>query len=613
MRVKARTMSSRGGRLCLSATLLLLCASASGGAGRGASSDEREGRGLADLSEVVDVHLVSIDLLAFDRKGRPLTGLKRSDFRLLDNGKRVEVTHFSHGAALGSPNAERLTLIVFVDNLHLSPANRDATVPALRTFFAENMGGDRVHAMVVAFDGRLRMLQDLTADPGQLALGLSQIELLEPSRTESRTLKRLAQATVEETLELLQGQADQVSAGRASMKGAFGQLSLYARSLHKDTLASVEALATLVDSLALVPGRKAILYVGDGMPLRPLDLVVEQMDLRMHGSSQFDHHELMRGPDEGHHLDSPGVQSTGIRGLDNSRFISQSAEQDFGDLGLRRFSQTVAGFETTPWFHRLVGQANTNRVTFYPVRPPPAEAADATLGERTADSQSLKQLSDLHSSLRFLAAETGGLAMVSGKDVPGFLKRAARDFAQSYSIGFAPTFFVEGSLHRVDLSIKHRGARLRYRKSYVAKSMRNRVVERTSGALLLGWVDNPQEISLHEVKQVTGLGGLYNVELAVMVPLGRLELVRDGDVYSGQIRIVVAVLTEAREQLEPTHIAIPMRIPATEWQEASGQLYSVNVKFDLPRGTHKVAAGLWDENAGQGSFIRKNLVVRGDS
>src|SRR6267378_7839191 len=40
--------------------------------------------------------LVQIDLLVTDKAGKPVSGLKREDFDLLDNNKPQPITHFSY-------------------------------------------------------------------------------------------------------------------------------------------------------------------------------------------------------------------------------------------------------------------------------------------------------------------------------------------------------------------------------------------------------------------------------------------------------------------------------------------------------------------------------------
>ena len=56
------------------------------------------------IGETVDVRVVNVDVIATDDHGKPLSGLKRADFRLLVNGSEVPVEYFSAFEAIESPD-----------------------------------------------------------------------------------------------------------------------------------------------------------------------------------------------------------------------------------------------------------------------------------------------------------------------------------------------------------------------------------------------------------------------------------------------------------------------------------------------------------------------------
>ncbi|HEY4590970.1 MAG TPA: hypothetical protein VIJ61_01100, partial [Thermoanaerobaculia bacterium] len=86
------------------------------------------------FKESIEVSVVNLDVYVTDKKGQPITGLKKEDFQVFEDGNPVEITNFfaeSRGtepaapAASGGPGqtaperpvSQRLRLVVFVDDV----------------------------------------------------------------------------------------------------------------------------------------------------------------------------------------------------------------------------------------------------------------------------------------------------------------------------------------------------------------------------------------------------------------------------------------------------------------------------------------------------------------
>ncbi|MDP9122315.1 MAG: hypothetical protein M3O15_13275, partial [Acidobacteriota bacterium] len=52
------------------------------------------GRDGASFGEAVDVNLISVDAYVTDRSGHRVTGLRKEDFEILEDGRRVEISNF---------------------------------------------------------------------------------------------------------------------------------------------------------------------------------------------------------------------------------------------------------------------------------------------------------------------------------------------------------------------------------------------------------------------------------------------------------------------------------------------------------------------------------------
>ncbi len=140
------------------------------------------------FTETVSVDLVNVEVFATDADGAPVLGLGPEDFRVFEDGRPVEVTHFarieapgagpagsagpspggvaprgSTGSGLSIESPEPAKMVLFIDELHTGPGSRkrlaENLVPALGRMLSP---GDEV--MVVAYDGTFDVLCPFTSD-----------------------------------------------------------------------------------------------------------------------------------------------------------------------------------------------------------------------------------------------------------------------------------------------------------------------------------------------------------------------------------------------------------------------------------------------------------------
>lgn len=103
----------------------------------------------------IDTNLVTTPVSVLDRNGRFIAGLKKKDFRILENGIPQKVEYFQS-------EEQPFTVILMID---ISPSTRysiDEIHYAAVTFVNQLRETDKV--MVVAFDQRVRVLTEPTSD-----------------------------------------------------------------------------------------------------------------------------------------------------------------------------------------------------------------------------------------------------------------------------------------------------------------------------------------------------------------------------------------------------------------------------------------------------------------
>lgn len=149
----------------------------------------------------IETELVQIDLVVTDKQGNPVSGLRREDFELFEDGKKQTLTHFAAGTA--KQPARLLTtvnrrsdnsnppaaveknveingryIVMAVDDYHLSPANLGYVKRALGKFVSEQMvGGDQV--AVIATSGSVGLFQQFTGERTILERAINRLSVRE--------------------------------------------------------------------------------------------------------------------------------------------------------------------------------------------------------------------------------------------------------------------------------------------------------------------------------------------------------------------------------------------------------------------------------------------------
>ncbi|HWN45387.1 MAG TPA: VWA domain-containing protein, partial [Thermoanaerobaculia bacterium] len=528
------------------------------------------------FGELIEVNVVNVDVLVTDRGGRPVTDLRREDFEVLEDGKRVEVTNFQvltagspASAPLPPPSSsssrpvdptpqlpaeERLHLIVYVDNFNLQPAHRSRVLGQLRGFLKDLSPEDRV--MMVTNDLGLTVRLPFSGDRAAMEKVLTEIATLPAQGQEAANERRQALTRVlaiREAVRRLDGPCSRM---------LIAPIESYAETTRQEVLRSINAMTVLVNSLSGVPGRKAVLHVSDGLPVTPGEEVYQLMA------------EICSG----------GTTS-GIMDVADPDLIG----------GLKQYSGREAmldaqRYSTVDDFNKLAAHANAHRVTLYTLQasglPAPASAS-ATWDQ---DEVMIAQLPNIHSiaaanmrnSLTLLASETGGKAILDANDVTADLRRMQKDLESYYSLGYTPSHSGDGREHRIEVRVKRPGLQVRHRKSYRDKPAIERAVDKTLGAVYHGFEENPLEVTLEMGAQRLTEGSLVSVPIKLRIPLFKLGIFPQPDgTYRGRLRLLVST-RDVKGGVSPMRqVEVPLQIPPEEVLYAMGKFYDYELTLNL--------------------------------
>ncbi len=516
------------------------------------------------FKESIEVSVVNLDVFVTDKKGQPVTGLRKEDFEVLEDGKPVEISNFyaeSRGsapvaapapagpgpvaAAPERPVSQRLRLVVFVDDVNLSQANRVRILENVGKFLhTELKPGDEV--MLVRYAQRLDIRRQLTADLKVVDSDLADILRLP---TDLRKYQQsLSQAFSRISYVRLGGERGGESTAGAEIES---QLSAWAGEESIVVQGALDALDSVVSWLAGVPGRKAILYVSDGLPITP--------------------------------------------GLDLFTAYSRAPQQA---APLMRVSAIIAEkYDMTARFRQVTSHASRNRVAFYPIE---------SFGTRDGGSVGLFDSINVETrqnGLRFLADDTGGRALLNATDVPGALAKVSEDFGTYYSIGYQPRRPGDEAEHKVEVKVKTRGAQARYRRWYKDKPSSETVAEGTLAVMRFGSEDNPLGAGVEIVPGKKPGETLVRVK----VPVAKLFLQPNGASRTGQLRLYVVASGEGSTTPVRQTKLVTVEIPEAEAAAGSKKEYTHEISIPLKPGYYAVGVGVRDELAATTSYLRRDF------
>jgi hypothetical protein len=136
-------------------------------------------------------------------------------------------------------------------------------------------------------------------------------------------------------------------------------------------------------------------------------------------------------------------------------------------------------------FRRMLDGANRANVSFYPIDARGLAAFD-NLGATHTEESSVDTLrvGNRVDSLRTLAENTDGLAVVNTNNLSGGIGRLVSDLTSYYLIGYYPTNArADGGYRRISVSVNRRGVSVRARRGYRALSAGEVERQRTAAAL----------------------------------------------------------------------------------------------------------------------------------
>jgi VWFA-related protein len=519
------------------------------------------------FTDSVRVDVVNVEVFVVDKKGQPVYGLQREDFELLVNGEPVEISNFYAPPAPEETPAEPgpialeavevapppRHIVIFVDHTNLAKARRPEVMAALRTLVEERLAaGDRI--MIADYEAGVKVLSNFGDPPEAHAAALQQID-----RTGAATFT--TQSEFNRILRCIE-----VNCNEPDM--ILGDIDFFARNLRHRTRMMLGHLGTIIEAMAGLPGRRSMLIVSDGFPVRPGEALYAVWQSRYTGQDGGFQYQFQAG-----------------------RFAITSDVEEITDL------------------------ANARRVTLYllnnggVVGNPLAMSSAATSATNMISIEAaFVHDTNYSASMQALTNDTGGRIVY--KPTEETLDDVRRDFDTAYSLGFTPDHEPDDRPRNIKVRVRPEGLKVRYRDNYTLTTDEGSAAIRTKMAAILGEGSNPLGISVDFEPEAGRARKRRIVQTAIRIPVGNLAMVPVGnDVYQGRLEFTFYLEDEEGATTPIQQTTLPLELPGEAVASETPIHITYDVGFKVRAGNHRLALSVTDSLGSTTSTLTWDLAV----
>jgi VWFA-related protein len=517
------------------------------------------------------VSVTNLDVVVTDGKGNRVTGLKKEDFVVIEDNLEQLITNFfaveqgrialpaeeASPAPVPAPppaptpaavSAPRTRIVIFVDNLHIAPFNRNRILRSVETFVRENVK-DNVEGMIVAWNRSLKIRRKFTNDGRDLSDVLRQIE------EESA----LGQQTLSDRRDVIQAIDDSTSVDQAA-----GRVRSYCQSIDNDLNFTIDAMKTTVDQLAGVDGRKILIHVSDGLPQSP------GAELWKYISDKY--------------RDSSSTNTSLFEFDRTTKYLS--VIQAANASGVSIYTIDASGLSV---------DSNVS-------------AENKSQSQRI---DTFIERNNLQSMLSLMSEETGGEAILNRNDVLASLKNIEKDYTSYYSLGYRSVRSGLDRPHKVEvkLSKKMKGFTVRARRSYLEKGVETKVREAVTSALFFPRDDNPLAVGLEIGKAAPADRDNFAVPLVIRIPYARLAMLPEGSKVRGRVVFYFVVIDSGGKQSELTTQPVPIDVDAKRFEALARKDFIYDVKLIMIPGGQKLSIAVRDDITNATSYLQRSVFI----
>jgi VWFA-related protein len=559
-----------------------------------AGADTRDGF----FTEVVDVRVINVEVFVTDRSGVPVVGLGPDSFELEVDGKPMPISNFySEGGSqtresvtvgerrsdpsfrsqeqIAAEAGRRSYVVILIDHARLGANNRKRALRALRDAIDEL--GDEDLIAVVGVEGTLVFYSDFLFDRSAVDRIMEDALRVPPTSGINDAERRRIFG------ELARGMSGGILARTtlADEQSLQSRIQAYAAEEYARSVASLRQIELVISTLSGVPGRKSILYVGEGIPTRPGE------GLYVEWRNRFG---------KGNPADNLGMPRI-----------------DFNT----DYTRAIGHYDLSLLIDQLARASNRAGVTLYALdaEGDHGGAVRSALTEQGATSETLRVVEgNFREPLEAASKATGGRLLRSSGQLTEQLVKLLDDFEIFYSIGFtAPAEWEPGADHNIKVKVGDKGLVVRHRDEVALPAPDELEAGATLAALRYQTANNPLEIRAIPGTRIEREDGNTVLAVALEIPIANLEMIPQGDAMAGSLSIFVSTKDAKGDASRVQKIPFHLAIPAAMMDQARSDSAHYELPLVLRPGDQQVAIGIRDNVSSRFSAVRLDISQLSDA
>ena len=548
----------------------------------------------------LDVSLINLFVTVVDSKGAPVQGLAPEDFEVFEDGAPVTITNFEAidrrelvpvDAAVEQAGGEetppatapkgRYVALLF-DNESLERRTRREVLRSLESFVEE--GIEQSDSFLIALNtGSLEVVKPFTSNgPGLKAALRGVAEMPSAGDALKKSKRYLKRSVYNEEIY----RSSQRAGGNANQEG--GQLPSselsYSMAVAQRLLTeinnvrqreyerirqSLRVADELLRAVAGIEGRKAVVWVGEDLAMRPM-------------------------------LDVYNVWYSRMQPLASVMPVIEPAMWGEEVKLDREFEALAASAQASGATFYIIDASDRDRELATADFTPPSAVSvllsESVGGGAWTPGANLADIRDLTEGAEYVAVATGGSMFGNTRDVDRVVDTLADQVATYYYLGYRRDGPPDGRRHDVNIRVRGDGMRVRHHDQVLDRTEPQRLADLAVARLRLdiGGNDLGLQVSLEEPEPTDGKRFVQPIQLAM--PVDRLVLVPDADRHIGQILVAVAVL-DGEGNTAPAHLVrLRLTIPSDRYSEDA--IAVQRIRLLMREDTRRIAVSVRDEVSG---------------
>ena len=516
-----------------------------------------------------EVQIVLVDVVVTDGNRRPVTGLRKDDFQVVEDGRPQTISFFEEhtggtvsavalpptppGVYTNYPTIKTTDSInvLLLDSLNTQADDQTYVRPQMVKYLQAALAaptGARI--AIFTLGSKLRMVQGFTADSAGLLTAL-----MDPkSGTEAKFQSQLASPARKKS-ELLVCMGIRSPAGKAACDDFFAEEE-GARSGDRVVM-TLQAFQALARYLSQFPGRKNVMWISGSFPLTFF----------------------------------PETNPRGVPRKEYRSEIRQTADLLTADQ--------VAVYPISA--RGLTGEEATNADNY---------------GRPVHDGYSNRAYDQI--AMETLARDTGGQAFYNTNDLSNAMTEAISSGSHYYTLTYTPTNMkMDGKYRRIEVKGTNGSYKLAYRRGYYAENPKTeQAAERNVASdpllpLMSFGMPDFAEI-LYKVRVAALQGGSsadptksvvrYGVDFAVSPQDVKLET-SAGGVRSGNIQVALIAYDNDGKALKAVTRKVPIHLQPDVFATLQQVGFQLHEEIDLPKGDVFLQTGIYDLTAGHAGTL----------